>query len=147
MSQLGCLHCRIPPSILLRQPIEKPLHLPLDFQRVRLHRQAPKIGQPQAITYTPSRKSGTYSGPIPKDQAGSVLEWLETNEGINRFIRGGSWGNNHEVTWSHYRLAIETSRSDSLTGFRIASVPEPGGIALVFVGALAILFRRRAAAS
>jgi sulfatase modifying factor 1 len=79
-----------------------------------------------------------------KDQAGGVLEWLETNDGINRFVRGGGWGNGHEATWSHYRLAIETSRSDNLTGFRIASaVPEPKSIAMLVGLALAPLLWRR----
>jgi formylglycine-generating enzyme len=78
-----------------------------------------------------------------KDQAGSVLEWLENNEGINRFVRGGGWGNGFETTWSPYRLAIETSRSDNMTGFRIASVPEPGSIAALVGLALALLQRPR----
>ena len=84
---------------------------------------------------------GTY------DQAGSLLEWLETNDGANRYFRGGGWANGPEATWSPYRLAVDPSTypSSSDLGFRIATiVPEPVAILPVLLFAAGgILSRRR----
>ncbi len=73
------------------------------------------------------------------DQGGNLWEWNETevNAGTSRGIRGGRHGN-----YSSYMLAScredgdPTAYNDSL-GFRVARVPEPGGIALLLCGVLA----------
>ncbi len=81
---------------------------------------------------------GTY------DQAGGVMEWLENNDDINRYVRGGGWAFNNDTTWSPYRLAIEPERTDNLHGFRIATeLPEPSSLSMLLALPAAALLRRR----
>ncbi len=85
---------------------------------------------------------GTY------DMGGDVWQWNEANiSGSFRGLRGGAWYN----FLSNY-LASSTRIDDDPTsenyyfGFRVASVPEPGTIALLLAGVLSLLayaWRRR----
>lgn len=92
---------------------------------------------------------GTYG---TFDQAGNVSEWDEQIciGYTNRAFRGGAWsnggGNLYPVT-SVGGLTPDSIRSS--IGFRIAGVPEPCSLVMLFVGAISLLayaWRRRRAA-
>ena len=65
------------------------------------------------------------------DQGGNVREWTETAINSSRVLRGGSF------TFSGSELNASTRSSDSPTyetgslGFRIATIPEPGSLAML----------------
>ena len=82
---------------------------------------------------------GTY------DQAGNVWEWNETSTRSRRVMRGSSFN-----TWhSSFLRGLATSSlppTDEVisVGFRVAYIPEPGGITFLACGlASALLWRRR----
>ena len=92
--------------------------------------------------------NGTY------DMGGNVREWVESafdgtldNPSESRVMRGGNWNNP-----SFYLQASVREQTNPLTeggaglGFRVASisaVPEPSSTALLGLGGLAVLLRRR----
>jgi formylglycine-generating enzyme required for sulfatase activity len=86
---------------------------------------------------------GTY------DMGGDVWQWNEANMdyGHSRGVRGGIWGSDSYCLASSYRYMYGSPLSESyVVGFRVASVPEPGSIALVVAGGLCQLasaWRRR----
>jgi formylglycine-generating enzyme required for sulfatase activity len=84
---------------------------------------------------------GTY------DQGGNVSEWIETViENINplRGVCGGNWTNVSGSLLAYYPSSFNPTDEDSVIGFRVASVPEPGSIILVVSGAIAgLIWRRR----
>jgi formylglycine-generating enzyme required for sulfatase activity len=89
--------------------------------------------------------SGSFYG--TNDQGGNVWEWNDAViPGSYRGLRGGGWNN------SYYNLAASTRNfhtptdEDWSVGFRVASVPEPGSLAMLLGLALSALWygcRRR----
>ncbi|MCX7425720.1 MAG: SUMF1/EgtB/PvdO family nonheme iron enzyme [Planctomycetia bacterium] len=79
------------------------------------------------------------------DQGGNVWEWNEAVIGSSRGLRGGSWINYSDSLAASDRVSDYPTRESYLLGFRVASVPEPGGISLLPCGAVAglVWWRRR----
>jgi len=104
------------------------------------------IGAPYYTTevgefeYTPG-PWGTY------DQGGNVSEWTEKiGEGTTRFIYGGAYnGPGWTLSVGGFVFPYPIA-SESSIGFRVAVVPEPGTIALLAVGVLALRRKHRFAA-
>ena len=70
------------------------------------------------------------------DMAGNVAEWTEgviPNSGLGRNVRGGDWLDNAITVISSYRNFNHPSSGEYL-GFRVATVPEPGTLALAALG-------------
>ena len=85
------------------------------------------------------------------DMGGNVGEWNETAvpPGSLRGLRGAAWVINAfpNAIGSYYRFAPSPTLEDYATGFRVASVPEPGSLAMLAGVALAALlcwWRKRA---
>jgi hypothetical protein len=80
---------------------------------------------------------------------GDVFQWNEANiESEYRGLRGGYWYDyiGSYVLASSYRDYYDPTNEYDVFGFRVASVPEPGSIALVVAGGLCLLafaWRRR----
>jgi hypothetical protein len=80
---------------------------------------------------------------------GDLLQWNEAKiSGTDRGLRGGSWYDNYDALQSTNRYSNDPSDAGSCYfGFRVASsaaVPEPGSIALLLAGAVALgIWRRR----
>ena len=74
-----------------------------------------------------------------QDQVGNVAEWNETSIGvIFRGLRGGGW--NGPVGAGHAFVRdddFHPTTEGGTVGFRLATVPEPGTMLLVVLGALA----------
>ncbi len=83
------------------------------------------------------------------DQGGNVWEWNETviDGGSYRSARGGFWERDSLHLPASVRTTGATPTYDyaGIGGFRVASVPEPGGITLLVCGLIAglIWWRRR----
>jgi formylglycine-generating enzyme len=78
-------------------------------------------------------QSASYYGTF--DQGGNVWEWNEADffgNGLSRGVRGGDWANHYSSD-----MAASSRVSDVVTtelhalGFRVASVPEPGSLAML----------------
>ncbi len=73
------------------------------------------------------------------DMGGDVFQWNEANfSGSSRGLRGGSW--NYNISFflaSSPRVNYNPAGENGGFGFRVASVPEPGSIALLLACALA----------
>jgi sulfatase modifying factor 1 len=82
-----------------------------------------------------------------KDMMGNVYEWNETLiDGSDRGIRGGSYydGGLIDSLASSYRVSGIPIIEDANIGFRVASiVPEPCSLTLLFLGGLALRYRKR----
>jgi autotransporter-associated beta strand protein len=74
------------------------------------------------------------------DMGGDVLEWIEGAEGGSwRPLRGGAFDLEAHAMASNYYWAIDATYENGDVGFRVASsVPEPGSIALLLAGAVAL---------
>ena len=102
---------------------------------------------------TPSPMSVQISGGASDydtiGQGGNVAEWLESAyDGSNttgtegRVIRGGDWSTSSINLRSSTRSNFSPSYTKNNVGFRVASVPEPSALAILFVGLLALVGRR-----
>ena len=82
---------------------------------------------------------GTY------DQGGNLWEWNETLvTGSSPGVRGCSWNNGSEDLQSSARSYYYPTLEGHLLGFRVASIPEPGGLGLLLCGLVSgLLWRRR----
>jgi formylglycine-generating enzyme len=79
------------------------------------------------------------------DQGGNLKEWTETlTTGTSRVYLGGSWGNDLSSMHAAFRASVPANTNEShLTGFRIASVPEPQTATLVLWAAVLLAKWRR----
>jgi formylglycine-generating enzyme required for sulfatase activity len=76
---------------------------------------------------------GTY------DMGGDVWQWNEANiSGSSRGLRGGTWYKYSVNLASSPRNFINPTNEYFTIGFRVASVPEPGSMALLLAGAVAL---------
>jgi formylglycine-generating enzyme required for sulfatase activity len=85
------------------------------------------------------------------DQGGNVWEWNEavidlgggdiTN--VYRGLRGGDFSNSDGSLLASYRSYYDPSDEGEFTGLRVAEVPEPATMAVLALGGLAVLKRRR----
>ncbi len=85
--------------------------------------------------------------------SGNIWEWTESafdgelnDPDETRTIRGGYYGNISQSLRSDKRIATAPDGEVFSTGFRLASisvVPEPSSAALLSLGSLAVLMRRR----
>ena len=73
------------------------------------------------------------------DQGGNVWEWNEALIGSSRGSRGSSWSDVSIQLAASYRLTYPPTKEDSDIGFRMASIPEPGSMTLVFAAAISLL--------
>jgi len=83
------------------------------------------------------------------DQGGNVLEWNDTVSALHsecRPLRGGSFGNSADDMHASALVGVYPTGVHSAFGFRVAQVPEPGTIALLAMGAMGLMGRRRFAA-
>jgi sulfatase modifying factor 1 len=95
--------------------------------------------QPWDISNGTQEQNGTF------DMMGNVWEWNETLlYGSSRGFRGGSFYSTAFSLRSSYRSYDYPYFGYDNIGFRVASVPEPCSLALLFIGGLALLRTRRA---
>jgi sulfatase modifying factor 1 len=82
------------------------------------------------------------------DQGGNVWEWNESVlYGSSRGLRGGSFNFNYS-SYDNYLLAADRyslyPTVESLNiGFRVSEVPEPATMAVLALGSIGMLLRRR----
>ena len=69
---------------------------------------------------------GTY------DQGGDVFQWNEALVGAGRQICGGAYAGPSSFLESDSTFSSQPSEYESVLGFRVAVVPEPDSIAIVF---------------
>jgi len=85
------------------------------------------------------------------DMGGNAFQWIEANySGNRRGFMGTPWGGIPGYDWSEGLLSLNAdglpdppSDEGDLVGFRVAEIPEPVSFALVGLGSLLVLFRRR----
>ena len=89
-----------------------------------------------------------------RGQNGNVDEMMESafaapndQPGENRTYRGGYWFHTEDAMRSSGRFSRVASGQSTDVGFRVASVPEPSAIILMFGSGLALLARRRRGSS
>ncbi len=79
------------------------------------------------------------------DMMGNVWEWNEAIFGVaGRVTRGGSFDDLGTTLRSFYRTGFNPPNELSVFGFRVSEVPEPATVALLGLGALSLLRRRKA---
>ncbi|MEA1950246.1 MAG: SUMF1/EgtB/PvdO family nonheme iron enzyme, partial [Planctomycetota bacterium] len=88
--------------------------------------------------------NGTY------DMMGNAWEWMESpysdpsyDTDSSRGLRSGFWYYYSHILAAYYRNDADPMIEDYDTGFRVASVPEPGSIALLVCGLLSFACLKR----
>jgi len=79
------------------------------------------------------------------DQGGNVWEWNEAVIGFDRGLRGGSFSDNDYVLHAAFRGSLIPTDRVFFIGFRVSEVPEPCSAALLLIGAIGLVKRRRTA--
>ena len=77
------------------------------------------------------------------DQGGNVFEWNETAVDNTRGVRGGSFVRVASNMQGVSRFDDEPTNEFSDVGFRVAVIPEPATLALLLIGTLPAMTRRR----
>jgi len=83
------------------------------------------------------------------DQGGNVKEWNEAiissvvPERTDRGLRGGSFYTYGNKLHASYRDSYYPSNEYGTTGFRVSEVPEPASMAILALGGIGMLVRRR----
>ncbi|MDZ7617539.1 MAG: SUMF1/EgtB/PvdO family nonheme iron enzyme [Patescibacteria group bacterium] len=105
------------------------------------------------VTTVGSAGPGSMSYYGAYDMAGNVFDWNEaeiwypTLEQWRRGIRGASYSNSAGASAATFRYHVgypsSPANGTNNVGFRIASIPEPGGITLLLAGAAGLLLWRR----
>jgi sulfatase modifying factor 1 len=96
------------------------------------------IAAPWDITNGTPEQNGTF------DMMGNVWEWNEALlYGSDRGISGGSYYNSDDYLRSSTRFNINPNNENRDIGFRVAEIPEPTTVALLSLGALSLLRRKK----
>jgi len=97
------------------------------------------IGSPWNIGTGTMEQNGTF------DMMGNVWQWNETSfDGSYRGIRGGSYFDlDYDLSSSFRYSDLDPHYELYGVGFRVASVPEPCSLALLFIGGLVLRNRKR----
>ena len=95
------------------------------------------IGNTAAVGSYAANYYGTF------DMGGNVNEWNELIIGFNRGIRGGSFGSLGNSLRADVRNSYIPASEVNDVGFRVSQVPGPGSVALLAIGGLGALRRRR----
>jgi formylglycine-generating enzyme required for sulfatase activity len=79
------------------------------------------------------------------DMGGNLWEWNDTIVGGARFLPGGSFNNNDSGLRASYfgHNLSSPGWHDSDMGFRVVQIPGPGSVAMLAIGGLGALRRRR----
>ena len=79
------------------------------------------------------------------DMGGNLWEWNDTIVGGARFLPGGSFNNNDSGLRASYfgHNLSSPGWHDSDMGFRVVQIPGPGSVALLAIGGLGAVRRRR----
>ena len=77
------------------------------------------------------------------DQGGNVWEWNEAIDGSRRGLRGGAFNYDVDFLLASYRHGYYPAYELNSTGFRVSEVPEPATMAMLVLGAVGMLRRRK----